>query len=122
MLVMRSEKEQVRDPGLPAGTAGLLPAVTMAVGVPLAFAIARIAARRPHQGPVVLVLSAAGLAGCAGLYFAPVGGAWARALETLYEHSGGWRLPIAVMSAPLAPQMAVGHVADRVVEDELAHR
>ncbi|MZG15135.1 MFS transporter, partial [Streptomyces sp. SID5914] len=49
-----------RDAGLPAGTAGLLLAVTMAVGVPLAFAIPRMAARRPHQGPVVLVLGVAG--------------------------------------------------------------
>lgn len=161
-----------RDAGLPAGTAGLLLAVTMAVGVPLAFAIPRMAARRPHQGPVVLVLGVAGLVGYAGLYFAPVGGAWAWALilgvanctfplaltmvslrartstgvaqlsafaqsvgyllaipgpiliGTLYAHSGGWGLPIAVMSALLVPQMAVGYAAgrDRVVEDELAHR
>ncbi|MFJ6064683.1 CynX/NimT family MFS transporter [Streptomyces tendae] len=161
-----------RDAGLPAGTAGLLLAVTMAVGVPLAFVIPRMAARRPHQSPVVLILGVAGLIGYAGLYFAPVGGAWAWALilgvanctfplaltmvslrartstgvaqlsafaqsvgyllaipgpiliGTLYEHSGGWGLPIAVMSALLLPQMAAGYLAgrDRVVEDELAPR
>ncbi|MET8945537.1 MFS transporter [Streptomyces sp. NPDC004542] len=69
-----------RDAGVAAGTAGLLLAVTMVMGVPLAFVIPRLAARLPHQGPIVLALGACGLAGYAGLYFAPAGGAWAWAL------------------------------------------
>ncbi|MFV0136789.1 CynX/NimT family MFS transporter [Streptomyces sp. HMX87] len=157
-----------RDAGVPAGTAGLLLAVTMVMGVPLAFVIPRVATRLPHQGPIVLVLGACGLAGYAGLYFAPAGGAWAWALllgvsncafplaltmvgmrartgagvaqlsafaqstgylisipgpllvGVLYEHSGGWGLPIALMSALMVPQMLVGLLAgrDRTVEDE----
>ncbi|CAL9386038.1 putative transporter YycB [Streptomyces sp. enrichment culture] len=157
-----------RDAGVSAGTAGLLLAVTMVMGVPLAFVIPRVAARLPNQGPIVLVLGGCGLAGYAGLYFAPAGGAWAWAVllgvsncafplaltmvgmrartgagvaqlsafaqstgylisipgpllvGVLYQHSGGWGLPIALMTALMVPQMAVGVLAgrDRTVEDE----
>ncbi|MGN3956547.1 CynX/NimT family MFS transporter [Streptomyces sp. WAC8370] len=157
-----------RDSGVSAGTAGLLLAVIMVMGVPLAFVIPRVATRLPHQGPIVLVLGVCGLAGYAGLYFAPVGGAWAWALllgvsncafplaltmvgmrartgagvaqlsafaqstgylisipgpllvGVLYQHSGGWGLPIALMSALMVPQILVGVLAgrDRTVEDE----
>lgn len=160
-----------RDAGVAAGTAGLLLAVTMVMGVPLAFVIPRLAARLPHQGPIVLVLGACGLAGYAGLYFAPAGGAWAWAVllgvsncafplaltmvgmragtgagvaqlsafaqstgylisipgpllvGVLYQSSGGWGLPIALMAGLMLPQMAVGVLAgrDRTVEDEAAH-
>ncbi|MFJ9672242.1 CynX/NimT family MFS transporter [Streptomyces sp. NPDC101221] len=159
-----------RDSGVSAGTAGLLLAVIMVMGVPLAFVIPRVATRLPHQGPIVLVLGLCGLAGYAGLYFAPVGGAWAWALllgvsncafplaltmvgmrartgagvaqlsafaqstgylisipgpllvGVLYQHSGGWGLPIALMSALMVPQIVVGVLAgrDRTVEDEAA--
>ncbi|MGW7379956.1 CynX/NimT family MFS transporter [Streptomyces sp. NPDC054794] len=157
-----------RDSGVPAGTAGVLLAVTMVMGVPLAFVIPRLATRLPHQGPIVLVLGACGLAGYAGLYFAPAGGAWAWAVllgisncafplaltmvgmrartgagvaqlsafaqstgylisipgpllvGVLYQHSGGWGIPIALMAGLMLPQMAVGVLAgrDRTVEDE----
>ncbi|MFC0055938.1 CynX/NimT family MFS transporter [Streptomyces actinomycinicus] len=157
-----------RDAGVPAGTAGVLLAVTMVMGVPLAFVIPRVATRLPHQGPIVLVLGACGLAGYAGLYFAPAAGAWAWALllgvsncafplaltmvgmrarsgrgvvqlsafaqstgylisipgpllvGVLYQQSGGWGLPIALMAGLMVPQMAVGFLAgrDRIVEDE----
>ncbi|MGX1566712.1 CynX/NimT family MFS transporter [Streptomyces sp. NPDC055506] len=157
-----------RDAGVPAGTAGLLLALTMAMGVPLAFVIPRLATRLPHQGPIVLALGVCGLIGYAGLYLAPAGGAWAWALllgvancafplaltmvgmrartgpgvaqlsafaqstgylisipgpllvGVLYQHSGGWGLPIALMSALMIPQMVVGWLAgrDRTVEDE----
>ncbi|GGW86620.1 MFS transporter [Streptomyces lomondensis] len=159
-----------RDAGVPAGTAGLLLAVTMVMGVPLAFVIPRLATRLPHQGPIVLALGVCGLAGYAGLYLAPAAGAWAWAVllgvancafplaltmvgmrartgpgvaqlsafaqstgylisipgpllvGVLYQHSGGWGLPIALMSALMVPQMAVGFLAgrDRTVEDEAA--
>ncbi|WP_399061913.1 CynX/NimT family MFS transporter [Streptomyces sp. BB1-1-1] len=159
-----------RDAGVSAGTAGLLLAVIMMMGVPLAFVIPRVATRLPHQGPIVLVLGVCGLAGYAGLYFAPAGGAWAWALllgvsncafplaltmvgmrartgagvaqlsafaqstgylisipgpllvGVLYQHSGGWGLPIALMSALMVPQIVVGFLAgrDRTVEEEAA--
>ncbi|GAA2485930.1 CynX/NimT family MFS transporter [Actinocorallia cavernae] len=161
-----------RDAGVSAGTAGLLLAVTMVMGVPLAFVIPRIATRLPHQGPIVLVLGVCGLAGYAGLYLAPAAGAWAWALllgiancafplaltmvgmrarsgpgvaqlsafaqstgylisipgpllvGVLYQHSGGWGLPIALMAALMVPQMVVGVLAgrDRTVEEEAATR
>ncbi|WP_327230018.1 CynX/NimT family MFS transporter [Streptomyces murinus] len=161
-----------RDAGVSAGTAGLLLAVTMVMGVPLAFVIPRIAARLPHQGPIVLVLGVCGLAGYAGLYLAPAAGAWAWALllgiancafplaltmvgmrarsgpgvaqlsafaqstgylisipgpllvGVLYQHSGGWGLPIALMAGLMVPQMVVGVLAgrDRTVEAEAAAR
>jgi MFS transporter, CP family, cyanate transporter len=159
-----------RDAGVSAGTSGVLLAVTMAMGIPLAFVIPRVASRLPHQGPMVLGLGVCGLAGYAGLYLAPAGGAWAWAVllgisncafplaltmvgmraktgpgvaqlsafaqstgylisipgpllvGVLYQHSGGWGLPIALMSALMVPQMAAGVLAGRngTVEDEAA--
>ncbi|MBX9393554.1 CynX/NimT family MFS transporter [Streptomyces sp. TRM72054] len=159
-----------RDAGVPAGTAGLLLAVTMVMGVPLAFVIPRLATRLPQQGPIALALGVCGLAGYAGLYFAPAGGAWAWAVllgvsncafplaltmvgmrartgvgvaqlsafaqstgylisipgpllvGVLYQHSGGWGVPLALMAALMVPQMAVGLLAgrNRTVEDEAA--
>ncbi|KUL60068.1 MULTISPECIES: CynX/NimT family MFS transporter [Streptomyces] len=159
-----------RDAGVPAGEAGVLLAVTMAMGVPLAFVIPRVATRLPNQGPVVMVLGACGLTGYAGLYLAPAGGAWAWALllgisncafplaltmvgmrakssvgvaklsafaqstgylisipgpllvGVLYQHSGGWGLPIALMAGLMVPQIVVGTLAgrNRTVEEEVA--
>ncbi len=159
-----------RDAGVPAGEAGVLLAVIMAMGVPLAFVIPRVATRLPNQGPVVVVLGACGLAGYAGLYLAPAGGAWVWALllgvsncafplaltmvgmrakssvgvaklsafaqstgylisipgpllvGVLYQHSGGWGLPIALMAGLMVPQIVVGILAgrNRTVEDEIA--
>ncbi|MEV5143354.1 CynX/NimT family MFS transporter [Streptomyces sp. NPDC052727] len=159
-----------RDAGVPAGTAGVLLAVTMVMGVPLAFVIPRVATRLPHQGPIALVLGACGLVGYAGLYLAPAAGAWAWALllgvsncafplaltmvgmrahsgpgvaqlsafaqstgylisipgpllvGVLYQQSGGWGLPLALMAGLMVPQMVVGFLAgrDRTVEDEAA--
>ncbi|MFB9636673.1 CynX/NimT family MFS transporter [Streptomyces spiralis] len=157
-----------RDAGVSAGTAGLLLAVTMVMGVPLAFVIPRLATRLPHQGSIVVVLGVCGLAGYAGLYLAPAAGAWAWALllgvsncafplaltmvgmrartgagvaqlsafaqstgylisipgpllvGVLYQSSGGWGVPIALMTGLMIPQMVVGWLAgrDRTVEDE----
>ncbi|GAA1430017.1 CynX/NimT family MFS transporter [Streptomyces thermospinosisporus] len=161
-----------RDAGVPAGTAGVLLAVTMVMGVPLAFVIPRLASRLPSQGPIVVALGACGLAGYAGLYLAPAAGAWAWALllgiancafplaltmvgmrarsgagvaqlsafaqstgylisipgpllvGVLYQHSGGWGLPIALMAGLMIPQMLMGVLAgrDRTVEDEATVR
>ncbi|UZI32064.1 CynX/NimT family MFS transporter [Streptomyces sp. VB1] len=157
-----------RDAGVSAGTAGLLLAVTMAMGVPLAFVIPRVASRLKQQGPIVVVLGLCGLIGYGGLYLAPAAGAWAWALllgvancafplaltmiglrarsgagvvrlsafaqstgyllsipgpllvGVLYQHSGGWGLPIALMAGLLIPQMVAGILAgrDRTIEDE----
>ena len=159
-----------RDAGVSAGTAGLLLAVTMVMGVPLAFVIPRLATRLPRQGPIVIALGVCGLAGYAGLYLAPAGGAWVWAVllgiancsfplaltmvgmrartgagvaqlsafaqstgylisipgpllvGVLYQHSGGWGLPIALMAGLMIPQMAVGVLAgrNRTVEEEAA--
>ncbi|MEW2167432.1 CynX/NimT family MFS transporter [Streptomyces sp. NPDC007084] len=158
-----------RDAGVAAGTAGLLLAVTMVMGVPLAFVIPRLATRLPHQGPIVVALGVCGLAGYAGLYLAPAAGAWAWAVllgisncafplaltmvgmrartgarvaqlsafsqstgyllsipgpllvGVLYQHSGGWGLPLALMAGLMIPQIGVGILAgrNRTVEDEL---
>ncbi|MFG2149227.1 CynX/NimT family MFS transporter [Streptomyces sp. NPDC048696] len=161
-----------RDAGVSAGTAGVLLAVTMVMGVPLAFVIPRVATRMRNQGPIVAVLGACGLAGYAGLYFAPAAGAWAWALllgisncafplaltmigmrsrtstgvvrlsafaqstgylisipgptlvGALYDRTGGWGLPIALMAGLMVPQILVGTLAgrDRTVEDEAGMR
>ncbi|UYB43159.1 MFS transporter [Streptomyces sp. Je 1-4] len=157
-----------RDAGVSAGTAGVLLAVTMAMGVPLSFVLPRLATRMRHQGPLVVLLGLCGLAGYTGLWLAPAAGAWAWALlmgisncafplaltmigmrstssagvvklsafaqsvgylisipgpllvGTLYQHSGGWGLPIALMAGLMVPQIAVGVLAgrDRRIEDE----
>ncbi|KUL43122.1 transporter [Streptomyces sp. NRRL F-4489] len=157
-----------RDAGVSAGTAGVLLAVTMAVGVPLSFVLPRLAARMRHQGPLVVVLGVCGLAGYTGLWLAPAAGSWCWALlmgisncafplaltmigmrssspagvvklsafaqsvgylisipgpllvGTLYQHSGGWGLPIALMVGLMVPQIAVGFLAgrNRRIEDE----
>ncbi|WP_416982981.1 CynX/NimT family MFS transporter [Streptomyces sp. T028] len=161
-----------RDAGVSAGESGLLLAVTMAMGVPLAYVIPRVASRLPQQGPIAVVLGVCGLVGYAGLYLAPAGGAWAWAVllgvancafplaltmvgmrartgagvarlsafaqsagylismpgpllvGVLYQHSGGWGLPLALMAALMLPQMAAGVLAGRpgTVEDESAAR
>ncbi|MFB7585421.1 CynX/NimT family MFS transporter [Streptomyces sp. NPDC056169] len=157
-----------RDAGVPASTAGVLLAVTMVMGVPLAFVIPRLATRMKNQGPIVVALALCGLGGYTGLFFAPAAGAWVWAVllgisncafplaltmigmrsrtgagvvrlsafaqsvgylisipgpllvGVLYQHSGGWGLPIALMGGLMVPQMIVGTLAgrDRTVEDE----
>ncbi|MCX4822151.1 CynX/NimT family MFS transporter [Streptomyces sp. NBC_01142] len=157
-----------RDAGVPAGTAGVLLAVTMVMGVPLAFVIPRLAARMKNQGPIAVALGLCGLTGYLGLLLAPAAGAWAWAVllgvsncafplaltmigmrsrtgtgvvrlsafvqsigylisipgpllvGVLYQHSGGWSLPIGLMAGLILPQMAVGILAgrDRTIEDE----
>ncbi|KIF70489.1 transporter [Streptomyces sp. AcH 505] len=160
--------QRFRDAGISAGTSGLLLAVIMVMGVPLAFVIPRLATRMKQQGPIVVALGVCGLIAIGGLYVAPVGGAWLWAVllgvsncsfplaltmigmrsrsgagvvrlsafvqstgylisipgpllvGVLYQHSGGWGLPLTLMAALLVPQMAAGVVAgrDRTIEDE----
>ncbi|MFD5415441.1 CynX/NimT family MFS transporter [Streptomyces nojiriensis] len=157
-----------RDAGVSASTAGVLLAVTMVMGVPLAFVIPGLAARMKNQGAIAVTLGVFGLTGYLGLYFAPAAGAWAWALllgisncafplvitliglrakspagvvklsafaqstgylisipgplliGALYQHSGGWDLPLALMAGLLVPQIALGVLAgrDRTIEDE----
>ncbi|MFJ4868012.1 CynX/NimT family MFS transporter [Streptomyces sp. NPDC088757] len=157
-----------RDAGVPASTAGVLLAVTMVMGVPLAFVIPRLATRMKTQGPIVVALALCGLGGYTGLFLAPAAGAWVWAVllgvsncafplaltmigmrsrtgtgvvrlsafaqsvgylisipgpllvGVLYQHSGGWGLPIALMGGLMVPQMIAGILAgrDRTVEDE----
>ncbi|MFJ8018547.1 CynX/NimT family MFS transporter [Streptomyces sp. NPDC096339] len=157
-----------RDAGVSASTAGVLLAVTMAVGVPLSFVIPGLAGRMKNQGAIAVTLGLFGLTGYLGLYLAPVAGAWAWALligvsncafplvitliglrakspagvvklsafaqsagylmsipgplliGALYQHSGGWDLPLALMAGILVPQIVLGVLAgrDRTIEDE----
>ncbi|MDT0344880.1 CynX/NimT family MFS transporter [Streptomyces litchfieldiae] len=65
-----------RDAGVSAGSAGLMLAVIMGLGAPLGFVLPRVATRLRHQGPLVVTLGVCGLAGYAGLWLAPAGGAW----------------------------------------------
>jgi CP family cyanate transporter-like MFS transporter len=159
-----------RDAGVSAGTAGVLLALSMVMGVPLSFVIPRLAARLPHQGPMVIALGISGLAGYAGLIIAPAAGAWLWALllgiancafplaltmvgmrartgegvgrlsafaqstgylisipgpvlvGVLYQHSGGWGLPLSLMAVLMIPQMVFGVMAgkNRTIEEELA--
>ncbi|MCY0933791.1 CynX/NimT family MFS transporter [Streptomyces sp. H34-S4] len=161
-----------RDAGVSASTAGVLLAVTMVMGVPLAFVIPGLAGRMRNQGPIAVVLGLFGLVGYLGLYFAPVAGAWAWAvllgvsncafplvitliglrakspagvvklsafaqstgylisipgpllIGALYQHTGGWDLPLALMAGLLVPQIALGVLAgrDRTIEDECGMR
>ncbi|APU39703.1 CynX/NimT family MFS transporter [Streptomyces sp. TN58] len=161
-----------RDAGVSASTAGVLLAVTMVMGVPLAFVIPGLAGRMRNQGAIAVTLGVFGLTGYLGLYFAPAAGAWAWALllgvsncafplvitmiglrakspagvvklsafaqstgylisipgplviGTLYQHSGGWDLPLALMAGLLVPQIALGVLAgrDRTIEDECGVR
>ncbi|MGW6576296.1 CynX/NimT family MFS transporter [Streptomyces sp. NPDC054945] len=157
-----------RDAGVSASTAGVLLAVTMVMGVPLAFVIPGLAARMKNQGAIAVTLGVFGLIGYVGLYLAPAAGAWAWALllgvsncafplvitliglrakspagvvklsafaqstgylisipgplliGALYQHSGGWDLPLALMAGLLLPQIVLGVLAgrDRTIEDE----
>ncbi len=161
-----------RDAGVSASTAGVLLAVTMVMGVPLAFVIPGLAARMKNQGAIAVTLGLFGLIGYLGLYFAPAAGAWAWALllgisncafplvitliglrakspagvvklsafaqstgylisipgplviGALYQHSGGWDLPLALMAGLLVPQIVLGVLAgrDRTIEDECGMR
>ncbi|MFD8379593.1 CynX/NimT family MFS transporter [Streptomyces sp. NPDC059679] len=158
-----------RDAGVSASTSGLLLAVTMVMGVPLAFVLPSVAARLRTQGPLVAILGAFGLSAYIGLWLAPAGGAWVWAVllgisncsfplaltmigmrartaagvvrlsafaqstgyllsipgpllvGALYQHTGGWDLPIALMAGLMLPQIAAGLLAgrDRAVEDEI---
>ncbi|MER7462733.1 MFS transporter [Streptomyces sp. NPDC097981] len=161
-----------RDAGVSASTAGILLAVTMVMGVPLAFVIPNLAGRMRNQGAIAATLGAFGLVGYGGLCFAPAAGAWAWALllgisncafplvitliglrakspagvvklsafaqsvgylisipgplliGALYQHSGGWDLPLTLMASLLIPQIALGVLAgrDRTIEDECGMR
>lgn len=96
-----------RDAGVSAGLAGVLLAVTMVMGVPLAFVIPRMASRLPHQGVLVAGLGAFGLAGYAGLYFAPAGGAWAWAVLLGISNCA---FPLAITMIGLRARSAAGMV------------
>jgi len=158
-----------RDAGVSASTSGVLLAVIMAMGVPLAFVLPRVAARLRNQGVLAVVLGVCGLIGYAGLWLAPASGAWVWAVllgvancafplaltmismrartsagvvrlsafaqstgyllsipgpllvGALYQHSGGWDAPLALMAGLMVPQIVTGLLAgrDRTLEDEI---
>ncbi|MEU3568858.1 MFS transporter [Kitasatospora sp. NPDC036755] len=69
-----------QDSGIDKGTSGVLLAVTMVIGVPVSFVLPNLAARRGDQRLYVVVLAACGIAGYAGLAFAPAGAPWVWAI------------------------------------------
>lgn len=157
-----------RDAGVPAGTAGVLSAVTMSMGVPLSFVLPALAGRMRHQGGLAVALGAFGVVGYTGLWLAPAAAPWLWAVllgvanstfplaltligmrsrtgagvvrlsaftqctgylitipgpvlvGALYQHSGGWGLPIVLMLVLLVPQTVAGWIAGRArfVEDD----
>lgn len=68
--------EILRDAGVSPGTAGLLLALTPAVGIPFAFVLPSVAARLANQSVLAAGLSAVGLVGYAGLWLAPASVPW----------------------------------------------
>ncbi len=96
-----------RDAGVSAGQAGLLLAVTMVMGVPLAFVIPKVAGRMANQGALVVGLGAFGLAGYAGLYFAPASGAYAWAVLLGISNCA---FPLAIAMIGLRTRSALGTV------------
>jgi MFS transporter, CP family, cyanate transporter len=63
------------DAGFSASTAGLLLALTQAVGIPVSFVLPGLVARRRDQTPIMAVLTACYLAGYLGLLLWPSQGA-----------------------------------------------
>ena len=168
-MVMGWLPQIFRDAGFSPETAGLLLAVTPAVGVPLSFLLPSLAGRMRSQGGMVIALSTVGLVAYAGLGLAPAAAPWlwvvllgasqatfplaltmiglrARTpagvvklstfaqgigyllsvaapllVGVLYEHTGGWTIPIAFMAALLIPQAIAGYRAGRPrwIEDEV---
>lgn len=96
-----------RDAGVSAGTAGVLLAVTMAMGVPLSFVLPRIAARMRHQGALVVVLGMSGLLGYTGLWLAPAAGAW---LWVLLLGTSNCSFPLALTMIGMRARTAEGVV------------
>ncbi|NUU20369.1 MAG: MFS transporter [Streptomycetaceae bacterium] len=96
-----------RDAGVSAGLSGVLLAITMVMGVPLAFVIPRLASRVSHQGVIVVGLGAFGLVGYAGLYFAPAAGAFAWALLLGVSNCA---FPLAITMIGLRARSAAGMV------------
>ncbi|MET9880071.1 MFS transporter [Actinacidiphila glaucinigra] len=68
--------QMFRDADVPAGTAGLLFAVTSLLGVPLSFALSALAGRLRRQSGIAVALGVFGLTGYAGLWAAPAAAPW----------------------------------------------
>jgi MFS transporter, CP family, cyanate transporter len=75
-MVMGWLPQIFRDAGFSPETAGLLLAVTPAVGIPLSFLLPSLAGRMRSQGGMVIALSAVGLVAYAGLGLAPAAAPW----------------------------------------------
>jgi CP family cyanate transporter-like MFS transporter len=68
--------QMFRDAGLSAQTAGLLFAVTSLLGVPLSYVLGALAGRLRSQSALAVGLAVFGLAGYAGMFFAPAAAPW----------------------------------------------
>ncbi|MER7301799.1 MFS transporter [Nocardioides sp. NPDC127514] len=81
------------DAGFSHATAGLLLAVSILVGVPVFFLAPSLAIRASSQGHLIAVLTALLAIGFAGLWLAPVAGAW---LWAVLVGIGGAVFPVAL--------------------------
>ncbi|WP_461122256.1 MFS transporter [Saccharothrix stipae] len=86
------------DAGVDRTTAGLLLAITMVLGVPVSLIVPPLAARRPGQSGLVLVLGALSVAGVLGLALAP---AAAPGLWVVLIGVGMGMFPLALMMISL---------------------
>lgn len=104
------------DAGFSHATAGLLLAVSILVGVPVFFLAPSLAIRSSSQGHLVAVLTALLAIGFAGLWFAPVAGAW---LWAVLVGIGGAVFPVAltlfsIRSATTAGTTALSSMAQSI--------
>lgn len=93
------------DLGVNPASAGVLLAIIMGVGVPLAFVMPSLASRFPHQGPLVIINGVAGMIAIAGMLTIPVQGAylWAVLLGVC-----GSNFPLALTMIGLKSRTAAG--------------
>ncbi|WP_377268779.1 CynX/NimT family MFS transporter [Peterkaempfera sp. SMS 1(5)a] len=94
-----------QDAGISAGESGVLLAVTMAISVPVSFALPSLAAARGDQRLFVVLLGGCGLVGYLGLAFAPAGAPW---LWAVLAGLSNCSFPLAITMVGLRARSAAG--------------
>ncbi|OYW26834.1 MAG: cyanate transporter [Caulobacter sp. 12-67-6] len=87
----------LRERGLDAVTAGLVLSVLIVVQLATSLAVPSIAARRPGQRVIAVVLSVAGAAGLLGLLLAPLSGVWVWAVVQGLAQGGLFSLALTMV-------------------------
>ncbi|HWJ11665.1 MAG TPA: MFS transporter [Nocardioides sp.] len=82
------------DAGFSDEAAGLLLAISIIIGVPFFFLVPSLAGRMRHQGHLIAGLTLLTVAGWAGLWAAPAGGAW---LWAALLGAGGAVFPVVLL-------------------------